>query len=57
MSHAADSPAATSRGRGRGVVWGAGLLVAVGAGVATAHGLYDVAIAARVPHRSRGCIR
>ena len=31
------------------VVWVAGLLVAVGAGVATAHGLYEVAVAARVP--------
>jgi hypothetical protein len=30
-------------------VWVAGLLVAAGAGVATAHGLYEVAIAARVP--------
>jgi N-acetylneuraminic acid mutarotase len=30
-------------------VWAAGLLVAAGAGVATAHGLYEVAIAARVP--------
>jgi hypothetical protein len=54
VSHAAaTSPAATSptaaQRRGRGVVWGAGLLVAGGAGVATAHGLYEVAIAAGVP--------
>ncbi len=34
---------------GRTPVWLAGLVVAVGAGVATAHGLYEVAIAARVP--------
>ncbi len=34
---------------GRTPVWVAGLLVAAGAGVATAHGLYEVAIAARVP--------
>jgi Protein of unknown function (DUF2637) len=33
----------------KGVVWGAGLVVALGAGVATAHGLYEVAIAAGVP--------
>ena len=36
--------------RGRlSLVWLAGLLVAVGAGVATAHGLYEVALAAGVP--------
>ncbi len=34
---------------GRTPVWLAGLVVAAGAGVATAHGLYEVAIAARVP--------
>jgi hypothetical protein len=34
---------------GLGLVWIAGLLVAVGAGVATAHGLYEVALAAGVP--------
>jgi hypothetical protein len=33
----------------RVVIWLAGLLVAVGAAVATAHGLYEVAVAARVP--------
>lgn len=32
-----------------GLVWIAGLVVAIGAGVATAHGLYEVALAARVP--------
>jgi len=34
---------------GRTPVWAAGLLVAAGAATATAHGLYEVAIAARVP--------
>jgi Protein of unknown function (DUF2637) len=34
---------------GRRAVWTAGLVVAAGAGVATAHGLYQVAAAARVP--------
>jgi hypothetical protein len=34
--------------RGRRAVWTAGLAVAAGAGVATAHGLYQVAAAARV---------
>src|SRR5215472_8318936 len=34
---------------GRRAVWGAGLVVATGAGVATAHGLYQVAAAAEVP--------
>ena len=34
---------------GRRAMWAAGLAVAVGAGVATAHGLYQVAAAARVP--------
>src|ERR671933_653467 len=32
-----------------GLVWIAGLVVAISAGVATAHGLYEVALAARVP--------
>jgi hypothetical protein len=36
-------------GSGRRVVWAAGLIVATAAGVATAHGLYQVAAAARVP--------
>jgi hypothetical protein len=48
MSHPAG-PRPTARRRGRGAVWAAGLLVALGAGAATAHGLYEVAIAARVP--------
>jgi hypothetical protein len=34
---------------GRQAVWAAGLVVATGAGVATAHGLYQVAAAAQVP--------
>jgi len=34
---------------GRRAVWAAGLVVATGAGVATAHGLYQVAAAAHVP--------
>jgi hypothetical protein len=34
---------------GRRAVWAAGLVVATGAGVATAHGLYQVAAAAQVP--------
>jgi hypothetical protein len=33
----------------RWVIWAPGLAVAVGAAVATAHGLYEVAVAARVP--------
>jgi hypothetical protein len=35
---------------GRRAVWAAGLVVATGAGVATAHGLYQVAAASGVPH-------
>jgi hypothetical protein len=38
-----------TRQPGRGGVWAAGLIVAAAAGVATAHGLYQVAAAARVP--------
>ena len=37
--------------------WTAGLAVALGAGVATAHGLYQVAAAAGVPHRWPGSTR
>ncbi|HEX5347869.1 MAG TPA: hypothetical protein VFW64_12345 [Pseudonocardiaceae bacterium] len=37
------------RQRGRRTTWAAGLVVAAGAGVATAHGLFQVAAAARVP--------
>jgi Protein of unknown function (DUF2637) len=43
---------AEQTGRGgwaRWTVWVAGLVVALGAGVATAHGLYEVALAARTP--------
>jgi hypothetical protein len=40
---------AESRGPGGRLVWAAGLIVAAAAGVATAHGLYQVAVAARVP--------
>ncbi|MDN5916083.1 MAG: hypothetical protein L0I76_13435 [Pseudonocardia sp.] len=36
-------------GRARWVIWAPGLAVALGAAVATAHGLYEVAVAARVP--------
>ncbi len=36
-------------GRARWIVWVAGLMVALGAGVATAHGLYEVALAAGTP--------
>src|SRR6266540_6371176 len=39
----------TDPARGRRTTWAAGLVVATGAGVATAHGLYQVAAAARVP--------
>ena len=39
----------TERDPGWRTVWAAGLLVATGAGIATAHGLYQVAAAARVP--------
>jgi hypothetical protein len=45
--HHAEQP-----GRGgwtRWTVWAAGLVVALGAGVATAHGLYEVALAAGTP--------
>jgi hypothetical protein len=45
-------PASPPSGAGRGmrwVIWLPGLAVAVGAAVATAHGLYEVAHAARVP--------
>ena len=44
-------PAPTEQGTWRrvGLVWVAGLIVALGAGVATAHGLYEVALAAGTP--------
>ncbi|NWJ71502.1 hypothetical protein HX744_13420 [Pseudonocardia sp. ICBG1122] len=42
--------ASSSAGRwGRAAVWLPGLAVAIGAAVATAHGLFEVAVAARVP--------
>jgi hypothetical protein len=45
-----DNPnTAPVRESGRWLIWTAGLIVAVGAAVATAHGLYRVAIAATVP--------
>jgi hypothetical protein len=40
---------ADSRGPSGRLVWAAGLVVAAAAGVATAHGLYGVVVAARVP--------
>ena len=43
MTTASESP------KGRRATWAAGLVVATGAGVATAHGLYQVAAAATVP--------
>jgi hypothetical protein len=39
----------SSPGRGARTTWAAGLAVAAGAGIATAHGLYQVATSARVP--------
>ncbi|MEK6438944.1 hypothetical protein [Pseudonocardia sp. T1-2H] len=44
-----DAPLSTSGGWVRAAVWLPGLAVAVGAAVATAHGLYEVAAAATVP--------
>ncbi|HSZ28550.1 MAG TPA: DUF2637 domain-containing protein, partial [Pseudonocardiaceae bacterium] len=44
------TPPTTEHARwGRWTIWGAGLVVALGAGVATAHGLYQVALAAGTP--------
>ncbi|MGE0844492.1 hypothetical protein [Pseudonocardia sp.] len=44
------TPAGEPRGRVlRAAIWLPGLAVALGAAVATAHGLYEVAVAARVP--------
>jgi hypothetical protein len=40
---------AAPAGWARWIVWAAGLVVALGAGVATAHGLYEVALAAGTP--------
>jgi hypothetical protein len=44
-----QQPVAARADSGRRAVWAAGLVVATGAGVATAHGLYQVATSARVP--------
>ena len=49
MTSPMTSPMTTSNATGRRGVWAAGFVVAVGAGIATAHGLFEVAIAARVP--------
>jgi hypothetical protein len=50
MTTHTEAPGRGPAGRAmRVVIWLAGLLVAVGAAVATAHGLYEVAVAARVP--------
>jgi hypothetical protein len=49
MTAGPAEPAGKGAVRRRGMVWVAGLVVALGAGVATAHGLYGVATAARVP--------
>jgi hypothetical protein len=50
MTTYTEAPGGRPAGRAmRVVIWLAGLLVAVGAAVATAHGLYEVAVAARVP--------
>jgi hypothetical protein len=50
MTTHTETPGRRPAGRAmRVVIWLAGLLVAVGAAVATAHGLYEVAVAARVP--------
>jgi hypothetical protein len=43
------TPTQGGDGWSRWTVWGAGLVVALGAGVATAHGLYEVALAAGTP--------
>lgn len=44
-----DSNASTRTGWAVWALWLPGLLVALGAGVATAHGLYEVAVATKVP--------
>jgi hypothetical protein len=47
--HAVQEENAVRGGWARWTVWVAGLIVALGAGVATAHGLYEVALAAGTP--------
>ena len=49
MTSATSTTTAADRDPGRRTVWAARLAVATGAGIATAHGLYQVAAAARVP--------
>ena len=49
MSHHGDTMRPHASERSRRLVWAAGLVVALGAGVATAHGLFEVAVAAHVP--------
>lgn len=45
-----DIPPTSDRSaRSRGLLWVAGLVVALGAGATTAHGLFEVAVAATVP--------
>ena len=48
-TQATTVPTRPATDSGRWVIWAAGLVVALGAAVATAHGLYEVAIAATVP--------
>jgi len=48
-THTATLPAESARDSGRWLIWTAGLIVAIGAAIATAHGLYRVALAATVP--------
>ncbi len=47
--HPAQADQSRRGGWARWTVWAAGLVVALGAGVATAHGLYEVALAAGTP--------
>ena len=50
MTTTTTTPSMEPTGRsGRWLIWTAGLIVALGAAIATAHGLYEVAIAATVP--------
>ena len=49
MTSDTSTTTTVDRDPGRRTVWAAGLVVAAGAGLATAHGLYQVAAAARVP--------
>jgi hypothetical protein len=49
MTDTPATAAAPVREPGRWLIWTAGLIVAIGAAIATAHGLYRVALAATVP--------